>query len=333
MDTTTLGSNGLTVSAQGLGCMGMSHGYGPGDESESLAVLRRALELGVNFWDTADYYAAGANEVLLAKMLHQHRDQVVLATKFGLLTAPDPASSPAVRGDAQYVRRACEASLRRLGTDVIDLYYQHRIDVTVPIEETVDAMAALVTAGKVRHLGLSEVTASELRRAVAVHPIAAVQSEWSLWSRDVEASVVPTCRELGVGFVPYSPLGRGFLTGTLGDIDTLPVDDIRRSQPRLAASAIDANLALVEQVRLAAADLGVTSAQVALAWVHHRHQVWGLPVVPIPGTKRVHWLEQNVAALDVRLPSEALVRLDGLAAQAVGDRHPQIGLTSAGGRA
>ena len=169
MDTTTLGSNGLTVSAQGLGCMGMSHGYGPGDESESLTVLRRAFELGVNFWDTADYYAAGANEVLLAKMLHQHRDQVVLATKFGLLTAPDPASSPAVRGDAQYVRRACEASLRRLGTDVIDLYYQHRIDVPVPIEETVDAMAALVTAGKVRHLA--------------------------------------TCRELGVGFVPYSPLG------------------------------------------------------------------------------------------------------------------------------
>jgi aryl-alcohol dehydrogenase-like predicted oxidoreductase len=333
MDTTTLGSNGLTVSAQGLGCMGMSHGYGQGDESESLAVLRRALELGVNFWDTADYYAAGANEVLLAKLLRTHRDQVVLATKFGLLTAPDPSSSPAVRGDTEYVRRACEASLRRLGTDVIDLYYQHRIDVTVPIEETVDAMAELVTAGKVRHLGLSEVTASELRRAVAVHPIAAVQSEWSLWSRDVEASVVPTCRELGVGFVPYSPLGRGFLTGTLGDIDKLPADDIRRSQPRLAASAIDANLALVEQVRLAAADLGVTSAQVALAWVHHRQQVWGLPVVPIPGTKRVHWLEQNVAALDVRLPSEALDRLDGLAAQAVGDRHPQIGLTSAGGRA
>jgi aryl-alcohol dehydrogenase-like predicted oxidoreductase len=257
----------------------------------------------------------------------------MIATKFGFSFDDDDDKQTGLCSRPDHIKRAADGSLRRLGTDVIDLYYQHRIDVTVPIEETVDAMAALVTAGKVRHLGLSEVTASELRRAVAVHPIAAVQSEWSLWSRDVEASVVPTCRELGVGFVPYSPLGRGFLTGTLGDIDTLPVDDIRRSQPRLAASAIGANLALVEQIRLVAADLGVTSAQVALAWVHHRQQVWGLPVVPIPGTKRVHWLEQNVAAFDVRLPSEALDRLDGLGAQAVGDRHPQIGLTSAGGRA
>jgi aryl-alcohol dehydrogenase-like predicted oxidoreductase len=332
MDTTTLGSTGPMVSVQGLGCMGMSHGYGPGDETESLAVLQRALELGVYFWDTADYYAAGANEMLLAKVLTEHRDRVVLATKFGLAPGATASSSPAVRGDAQYVRQACEASLRRLGTEVIDLYYQHRVDVTVPIEETVGAMAELVTAGKVRHLGLSEVTASELRRAAGVHPIAAVQSEWSLWSRDVEASVVPTCRELGVGFVPYSPLGRGFLTGTMRDIDKLPADDIRRSQPRLAESAIDANLALVEQVRLVAADLGFTPAQVVLAWVHQRQQVWGLPVVPIPGTKRIRWLEENVAAFDLRLPPEASDRLDELATQAVGDRHPQIGMTSAGGR-
>jgi aryl-alcohol dehydrogenase-like predicted oxidoreductase len=332
MDTTRLGSTGPTVSVQGLGCMGMSHGYGAGDESESLAVLARALELGVTFWDTADYYAAGANEALLARVLAHHRDQVVIATKFGLVTGSSPGAPQAVRGDPDYVRTACEASLRRLGTDVIDLYYQHRVDVTVPIEETVGAMAELVTAGKVRHLGLSEATASELRRAARVHPIAAVQSEWSLWSRDVEESVVPACRELGTGFVPYSPLGRGFLTGTLGAIDDLPADDIRRSQPRLAPSAIETNRALVEQVGRVAADLGIAPAQVALAWVHQRQKAWGLPVVPIPGTKKIRWLEQNVAALDVGLPAEALDRLDGLAAQAVGDRHPQIGLTSAGGR-
>ncbi|HET6919120.1 MAG TPA: aldo/keto reductase [Jiangellaceae bacterium] len=328
-----LGSTGPMVSAQGLGCMGMSHGYGAGDETESLAVLRRALELGVTFWDTADYYAAGANEALLAKVLAEHRSEVVLATKFGLVADANSAATQAVRGDAGYVRSACEASLRRLKTDVIDLYYQHRVDVTVPIEETVGAMAELVTAGKVRHLGLSEATASELRRAAAVHPIAAVQSEWSLWSRDVEESVVPACHELGVGFVPYSPLGRGFLTGTLSPVEELPADDIRRSQPRLASSVIDTNLALVGQVRQVAADLGVAPAQVALSWVHHRQEVWELPVIPIPGTKRIRWLEQNVAALDIRLPSEALDRLDRLAAMAVGDRHPQIGLTSAGGRA
>jgi aryl-alcohol dehydrogenase-like predicted oxidoreductase len=333
MDMTTLGSTGPTVSAQGLGCMGMSHGYGPGDETESLAVLRRALEIGVDFWDTADYYAAGANELLLAKMLAEHRDEVVLATKFGLVPAAATSGPPAVRGDAPYVRQACEASLRRLGTDVIDVYYQHRVDVTVPIEDTVGAMAELVAAGKVRHLGLCEVTASELRRAVGEHPIAAVQSEWSLWSRDVEASVVPACRDLGVGVVPYSPLGRGFLTGTLGDVDKLPAEDIRRSQPRLAASAIEANLALVEQLRLVAADLGVTPAQVALAWIHQRQHVWGLPVVPIPGTKRIRWLEENVAAQNLTLPPAALDRLDSLASLAVGDRHPQIGMTSAGGRA
>jgi len=310
----------------------MSHAYGPSDETESLAVLDRALELGVTFWDTSDSYGTGANEELLARALAGRRDQVTLATKFGIVSAPGVHTVQRVRGDAAYVRQACEASLRRLGTDVIDLYYQHRVDVTVPIEETVGAMAELVAAGKVRHLGLSEVTASELRRAHAIHPIAAVQSEWSLWSRDVEEAVVPTCGELGVGFVSYSPLGRGFLTGTLDTLDGLAGDDFRRSQPRLQESTIAVNRGLVGEVRAVAAEAGIPAAQVALAWVHHRGEIWNLPVVPIPGTRRVRWLEQNAAAVDVVLPPEAIERLDGLAARVVGDRHVQMGLTSAGGR-
>jgi aryl-alcohol dehydrogenase-like predicted oxidoreductase len=312
--------------------MGMSHAYGPSDETESLAVLDRALELGVTFWDTSDSYGTGANEELLARALAGRRDQVTLATKFGIVSAPGVHTVQRVRGDAAYVRQACEASLRRLGTDVIDLYYQHRVDVTVPIEETVGAMAELVAAGKVRHLGLSEVTASELRRAHAIHPIAAVQSEWSLWSRDVEEAVVPTCGELGVGFVSYSPLGRGFLTGTLDTLDGLAGDDFRRSQPRLQESTIAVNRGLVGEVRAVAAEAGIPAAQVALAWVHHRGEIWNLPVVPIPGTRRVRWLEQNAAAVGVVLPPEAIERLDGLAARVVGDRHVQMGLTSAGGR-
>jgi aryl-alcohol dehydrogenase-like predicted oxidoreductase len=312
--------------------MGMSHAYGPSDETESLAVLDRALELGVTFWDTSDSYGTGANEELLARALAGRRDQVTLATKFGIVSAPGVYTVQRVRGDAAYVRQACEASLRRLGTDVIDLYYQHRVDVTVPIEETVGAMAELVAAGKVRHLGLSEVTASELRRAHAIHPIAAVQSEWSLWSRDVEEAVVPTCGELGVGFVSYSPLGRGFLTGTLDTLDGLAGDDFRRSQPRLQESTIAVNRGLVGEVRAVAAEAGIPAAQVALAWVHHRGEIWNLPVVPIPGTRRVRWLEQNAAAVDVVLPPEAIERLDGLATRVVGDRHVQMGLTSAGGR-
>jgi len=310
----------------------MSHAYGPSDETESLAVLDRALELGVTFWDTSDSYGTGANEELLARALAGRRDQVTLATKFGIVSAPGVHTVQRVRGDAAYVRQACEASLRRLGTDVIDLYYQHRVDVTVPIEETVGAMAELVAAGKVRHLGLSEVTASELRRAHAIHPIAAVQSEWSLWSRDVEEAVVPTCGELGVGFVSYSPLGRGFLTGTLDTLDGLAGDDFRRSQPRLQESTIAVNRGLVGEVRAVAAEAGIPAAQVALAWVHHRGEIWNLPVVPIPGTRRVRWLEQNAAAVGVVLPPEAIERLDGLAARVVGDRHVQMGLTSAGGR-
>ena len=332
MHTTDLGSTGLRVSAQGLGCMGMSHSYGPSDETESLAVLDRALELGVSFWDTADSYGAGANEELLARALSGRRDRVTVATKFGIVSAPGASTAQRVRGDAAYVNEACEASLRRLGTDVIDLYYLHRVDVAVPIEETVGAMAALVAAGKVHHLGLSEVTASELRRAHSTHPIAAVQSEWSLWSRDVEDAVVPACSELRVGFVPYSPLGRGFLTGTLDSLDGLASDDFRRSQPRLQESTIGVNRQLVGEVRAVAADAGVSPAQVALAWVHQRSEVWRLPVVPIPGTRRVRWLEQNVAAVDIVLPPEAVERLDRLAARAVGDRHVHMGLTSAGGR-
>jgi aryl-alcohol dehydrogenase-like predicted oxidoreductase len=237
-----------------------------------------------------------------------------------------------VRGDAEYVRTACDASLRRLGVEVIDLYYQHRVDVTVPIEETVTAMAELVRAGKVRHLGLSEVTASELRRAAKIHPIAAVQSEWSLWSRDVEESVVPACRELGVGFVPYSPLGRGFLTGTLAPLDTLENGDFRRAQPRLQADVIEHNRAVVREVEAVAAERGVTAAQIALAWVHARASRWGIGVVPIPGTRRVRYLEQNAAALAISLSDAESSRLDALAARVSGVRHPQIELTSAGGR-
>lgn len=331
MPTVPLGGAGLQVSAQGLGCMGMSHAYGKPDDVESLAVLARALELGVTFWDTADFYGQGENERLLARVLRDRRSQVTLATKFGLLPPTDPQGR-AVRADPAYVASACEASLQRLRVDCIDLYYLHRVDVTVPIEETVGAMARLVEAGKVRYLGLSEPTASELRRAHAVHPIAAVQSEWSLWSRDVEDSVVPACRALGVGFVPYSPLGRGFLTGQLPPLSELGADDVRLRQPRLQAAVIENNRQVVAEVEAVAQSLGIPAAQVALAWVHAQGARFGVPVVPIPGTKRRRYLEQNVAALAITLPPAALERLNGLATRVLGDRHPQLALTSAGGR-
>jgi aryl-alcohol dehydrogenase-like predicted oxidoreductase len=311
--------------------MGMSHAYGAPNDAESLRVLGRALELGVSFWDTADYYGDGENERLLSRVLRERRAEITLATKFGLVTAPE-ANARAVRGDADYVARACDASLARLGVDVIDLYYLHRVDVTVPIEETVGAMAELVKAGKVRYLGLSEVTASELRRAHATHPISAVQSEWSLWSRDVEESVVPACLELGVGFVPYSPLGRGFLTGLMPAPSELAKSDFRRQQPRLQADVIEHNRQLVASVEEVAASLGVSASQVALSWAHARAARWGLAVVPIPGTKRLDYLESNVAALAVTLPADAEVKLDGLAGLALGARHPFLALTSAGGR-
>ncbi|MFL1377504.1 MULTISPECIES: aldo/keto reductase [unclassified Nocardiopsis] len=327
MRTTDLG--GLTVPVQGLGCMGMSEFYGPGDEAASVRTLHRALDLGVTLLDTADMYGTGANEELLGRALKGRRDEAVLATKFGILRTGDPTARP-VRGDAAYVRQAAEASLRRLGTDVIDLYYMHRVDLAVPIEETVGAMAELVAQGKVRHLGLSEVTAQEVRRAAAVHPIAAVQSEWSLWSRDVEESVVPECARLGVGFVPYSPLGRGFLTGTIASTDGLAADDFRRTQPRFERLA--ENTRLLEPIERIAKEHGATPGQVALAWVHHRANVWGLPVVPIPGTRRVERLEENAAAAGLALTEADLAALEGIAGAVTGTRYPDMTLTSAGPR-
>lgn len=329
----SLGATGLSVSAQGLGCMGMSHAYGHSDERESLELLARALELGVCFWDTADFYGQGANEELLARVLRERRADVVLATKFGIVAQRGDTTARSVRGDAAYVKAACDASLRRLGIEIIDLYYMHRVDISVPIEETVGAMAELVRAGKVRHLGLSEATASELRRAATVHPIAAVQSEWSIWSRDVEDSVVPTCRELGVGFVPYSPLGRGFLTGTLPPLAELSEGDFRRAQPRLQPEVIERNRAIVTELSALAAERGMSAAQLALAWLHARSTIWGIAVVPIPGTRRTQYLEQNLSASRLSLSDTELARLDTLAARVTGARHPQIELTSAGGRA
>lgn len=317
-----LGRTGPTVSAQGLGCMGMSFAYGTPDHDEAVATIERALDLGVAFFDTADIYGFGHNEELVGKALAPRRDEVVIATKFGIHLDADTPGGRGVRGDADYVRQACDASLGRLGLDHIDLYYQHRPDVTVPIEETVGAMAELVTAGKVRHLGLSEASADTVRRAAAVHPIAALQSEWSLFSRDIEAEIVPACRELGIGLVPYSPLGRGLLTGTVSSLDELADDDFRRTQPRFQDGNLDRNLAAVAVVRAVAAAHGATPGQVALAWLAAQ----GDDVVPIPGTKRRRYLEQNVAALDVVLSDEDLSRLGALTA--VGDRYAQADWTN-----
>ena len=304
--TRALGRSGLTVSAQGLGCMGMSFAYGPADEAEATATIHRALDLGVNFLDTADMYGLGANETLVGKAIAGRRDEVVLATKFGIVMDPANPADRGVRGDADYVRQACDASLQRLGLDHIDLYYQHRPDTSVPIEETVGAMASLVEAGKVRHLGLSEASAATIRRAAAVHPIAALQSEWSLFSRDIEADIVPTCRELGIGLVPYSPLGRGLLTGSVQSLDELSSNDFRRTLPRFQGENLAGNLTLVAVIRQVAEARGVTPGQVALAWV----QAQGDDVVPIPGTKRRTYLVENVAALDLDLTADEMARLD-----------------------
>jgi aryl-alcohol dehydrogenase-like predicted oxidoreductase len=322
LPTRALGQTGPTVSFQGLGCMGMSFAYGAPDADESVATIARALELGVTFFDTADMYGFGHNEELVGKALAPHRDEVVLATKFGIYLNPDDPSGRGVRGDADYVRQACDASLGRLGTDHIDLYYQHRPDVTVPIEETVGAMAELVEAGKVRHLGLSEASADTIRRAAAVHPIAALQSEWSIFSRDIEDEIVPACREHGVGLVPYSPLGRGLLTGTVGSLDQLSDDDFRRSVPRFQGENLDHNLALVAVVREIADAHGVTAGQVALAWLAAQ----GDDVVPIPGTKRRTYLEENVGAADVTLTPDDLARLDDL--RPAGTRAAQANWTN-----
>ena len=306
LPTRALGRTGPTVPAQGLGCMSMSFAYGPPDEVEAVATIHRALELGVNFLDTADMYGMGENEALVGRAIAGRRDEVVLATKFGIVMDAEDPRARGVRGDADYVRQACDASLRRLGVDHVDLYYQHRPDTSVPIEETVGAMAGLVEAGKVRHLGLSEASAATIRRAAAVHPIAALQSEWSLFSRDIEDEIVPTCRELGIGVVPYSPLGRGLLTGTVGSLDELSSTDFRRTLPRFQDENLARNLALVAVVKELAEARGVTPGQVALAWLAAQ----GDDVVPIPGTKRRTYLEENVGALDVTLTADELARLD-----------------------
>ncbi len=309
----------LTVSAQGLGCMGMSEWYGAADWDESIATIHRALDLGVTFIDTADIYGAGHNEVLVGRAIVGRRDEVTLATKFGIDRSGGD-DKRIVRGEAGYVKRACDASLLRLGVDHIDLYYLHRPPQIAEIEETVGAMAELVQQGKVRHLGLSEVDSALLRRAHAVHPITAVQSEYSLWTRDVETTVLDALRELGVGLVPYSPLGRGFLTATL-DLTSLDNKDFRSRNPRFAGEAGAANLAIVEAVREVADAKGVAPAQIALAWVSAQADRLGVPVAPIPGTKRVKWLEQNVAALDIELGADELAVLDPLAQQVVGARY------------
>jgi aryl-alcohol dehydrogenase-like predicted oxidoreductase len=321
MDRRRLGTQGLEVSAMGLGCMGMSEFYGSTDEDEAVRTIRRALDLGVTFLDTADMYGPFTNERLVGRALEGRRDVVEIATKFGNVRGED-GSRLGIRGDAEYVREACDASLERLGVDHIDLYYQHRVDKQVPIEETVGAMKELVDAGKVRYLGLSEASPETIRRAHAVHPISALQTEYSLWSRDPEASILPTVRELGIGFVAYSPLGRGFLSGRFRSPSDFPEDDFRRHHPRFQGENFERNIQLVERVEEMAAERGVSAGQLALAWVLHR----GDDIVPIPGTKRVSYLEENVAAADVPLSEDDLARLEEIApaGAAAGDRYADM---------
>jgi aryl-alcohol dehydrogenase-like predicted oxidoreductase len=322
MKSRTLGPDGPRVSALGLGCMGMSDFYAGRDDRESTRTIRRALDLGVTFLDTADMYGPHTNEELVGRAIAGRRDQVFLATKFGIVRDPEDPASRGVDGSPGYVRRACEGSLRRLGVGHIDLYYQHRVDPGIPIEETVGAMAELVREGKVRHIGLSEAGAETIRRAHAIHPVTAVQWEYSLWTRDVEAEVKPTAEELGIGLVPYSPLGRGFLTGRIRSLDDLDVEDYRRRSPRFERDNLERNLKLVAVVESLAAEHGVTAAQLALAWALSR----GEHVVPIPGTKRVSYLEENLGALDVELTAAEQVRLSAAVPPAAGERYDEAGM-------
>ncbi|MFF7711554.1 aldo/keto reductase [Streptomyces sp. NPDC007988] len=323
-----LGTAGPEVGVQGLGCMGMSEFYGDTDEAAARDTLDAALEAGVTLFDTADIYGSGANEEFLRPFVTAHRDEITLATKFSIVRRADDPTFRGISNEPAYIREAVEASLRRLGVDVIDLYYMHRRDPGVPLAESVGAMAELVRAGKVRHLGLSEVTGAELREAHAVHPIAALQSEWSLFSRSVERSAVGAAAELGVALVPYSPLGRGFLTGSFANAAELSEDDFRRMQPRFTGDAAAANAALLEPVRKIAAAHGATPAQIALAWVQQRSDVHGLPVVPIPGTRRRGRLEENVAATRITLTPDELALLEPIAERVVGERYPDMSSTS-----
>jgi aryl-alcohol dehydrogenase-like predicted oxidoreductase len=326
MNTRDLGNQGLTVSMIGLGCMGMSEFYGVRDDDESVATTHRALELGVTLLDTADVYGPHTNEQLVGRAIADRRDEVVLATKFGIVRDPENPMARGINGRPEYVKQSADASLRRLGVDHIDLYYQHRVDPQTPIEETVGAMSELVEAGKVRFIGLSEAGADTIRRAHAVHPITAVQSEYSLWSRDIEDEVIPTLRELGIGLVAYSPLGRGFLSGQIKSIDDLDQDDYRRYSPRFQGDNFDRNLELVDRIAELAGEKGVTPCQLALAWVLNRSE----DIVPIPGTKRRRYLEENVAATEIDLSDDELERISAALPEPAGQRYTEEMMRSIG---